>query len=1046
MYKKELFRKYTKTVNERQTWKELPLPVCLTFKHFKAPLFQWVLLVFMLSPALPFNLKSQTPADRQTLEQAQALYEAKAYDNSLRLLQTVITQSENEQDWNNLVKAHLLAGKNYNRKRDYQKRLDAATQAQRIVNGFLPPSDSLLPVVLREKGDSYIRLNQYDSSLYYLKQARQRFTEMENWDQASSCGVGIGSAFYRKKAYQEAEMALITSQKLMEDKLSPLPSLYGTVLNLLGAVYRGTGDYEKALQNSLNAVRFHEANPSSGQRLTFAYNNLGTAYFNRADYNKAEEVLLLAEINAQKGERPDYRSLSNIYNNLMLALTRKKQYERALAYGQQRQKLLTDEQVQLSAGSMANFYNNLALVFLEMDRQTKAKDYLMKAYKLDTGRSQTISNLGYYYLRSGQTDSALTFLKKAIAKPGDSRSRDLPKLYRYLGQATVTNGDHEQGLAHFNTAIGLLAEGFSDTSIYAVPSLASVKLKRELLLVLYNKGKQMEVTGAPLKNINETLLSATALTDSLYQDYLAEGSRLFLRSEAMPLYETTIRSLIAEYEATENQSLLSHLFEIFEKGKSSLLSDLMSVKNANLLGGVPAELIKRESTLQIDIAFYESELYKARQKEDSAKVSLYNGYRLEKSNDLDRLKEDFRANYPKYYQARHAQDKLNLNEVQEKLKDSGELLIEYFVGEKAVYAMAISAEEVVVKEMPEPITALRSETIRYLSTINDPTLLQTDSKLAFQRLSRQGQQLYQKLMTPLLTELTGNPEALYIVPDGFLNYLPFEALITDKRSDNLDFIGLPYLIRKYPMRYSYSASLPQTEPGKKLGKSRVLGMAPFSDANLPDSGDEITEIDKHFSASLLPGNTGTKAEFRNQANDFEVLHLATHGTIDTDNPGQSYLSFAADSTDGKLHVYELENMDLSARLAILSACETGTGNFVAGEGVMSLARGFTYAGVPSILMSLWKVDDRSGTDLISGFYQGLSAETNKALALQTAKLNYLDNADQLHAHPYFWSQFVLVGDPAPLRSVPVWPLWVTLVGLVLLGGLVLARKRVQKAG
>ncbi|GAB5527670.1 MAG: hypothetical protein Roseis2KO_55420 [Roseivirga sp.] len=999
----------------------------------------------MLSPALSLHLKSQSPTSTQTLEQAQALYDNKAYDNSLQLLQAVITQTENQQNWTGLVKAHLLAGKNHNRKREYPQRLEAATEALRIVKGFLSASDSLLPVVLREKGDSYIRLNQYDSSVHYLKQARERFTEMENWDQASSCGVGIGSAFYRKKAYPQAERALLESQKLMEQKLSPLPSLYGTVLNLLGAVYRGTGDYEKALQNSLNAVRFHENNPSSGQRLTFAYNNLGTAYFNRADYNKAEEVLLLAEINAQKGEKPDYRSLSNIYNNLMLALTRKKQYERALAYGQQRQKLLTDKQVQLSAGSMANFYNNLALVFLEMNRQAESKAYFHKAYLLDTGRPQTLANLGYYYLRSGQTDSARTFLKKAIAKPGDNRTRDLPKLYRYLGEATMAMGDQEQGLTHFNTAISLLAEDFPTSSAYAVPSLESVRQKRELLLVLSNKGKQMAIAGAPLKNINETLLSAVALADSLYQDHLAEGSRLFLRSEAIPLYEATIRSLLAEYEATENQALLPPLFEVFEKGKSSLLTDLMRVKNANLLGGVPAELIEQESTLQIDIAFYESELYRARQKVDSTKASLYNGYRLEKINELDRLKENFRANYPKYYLARHAQDKLNLNEVQEKLKDSGELLVEYFVGENAVYAMAISADDVVVKEISEPVISLRSETVRYLSTINDPTLLQTDSKLAFQRLSHQGQQLYQKLITPLFAELKENPEALYIVPDGFLNYLPFEALITGNSGNSPDFIGLPYLIKKYPVRYSYSASLPQAASGKKLGKSRVLGMAPFSDANLPNSGDEIAEINKHFSASLLPGNTGTKAEFRNQANGFEVLHLATHGTIDTDNPGQSYLSFAADSTDGKLHVYELENMDLSAKLAILSACETGTGNFVAGEGVMSLARGFTYAGVPSVLMSLWKVDDRSGTDLISGFYKGLSAEANKARALQTAKLNYLDNADQLHAHPYFWSQFVLVGDPAPLKSVPAWPLWVTLAGLILLGGLVLATKRAQKA-
>lgn len=1003
-----------------------------------------MLLAFILPVFSSFNTQAQSDQEVPTFEEAQQLYDVKEYDASLKLIQEMTEEPEVRNDWPLLVNLNLLAGKNYNRKKDYPQRLAAAQKALDITQKHLPAADSLLPIVLREKGDSFIRLSQFDSSVYYLERARERFLEMQNWNQASSCGVGIGSALYRKKDYYAADRALSEARDLMQEKLDPLPSLYGTVLNLLSAVYRGTGDYEKALQNSLNAVRFHEQNSSANQRLTFAYNNLGTAYFNRADYDKAEEILLLAEISANNGETPDYRSLSNIYNNLMLVLTRKQQYRRAIGYGAQRQLLISKNQITLSPANSVNFHNNLALIFLETEEPSITKRYLDKAYLLDTGRLQTISNLGYYYFRLEKMDSASMFIKKAIDKFGDSRSQDLSKLYRYLGSATTALGDRDQGLRYFNKSIQLLVPDFEATTAYEVPALTEIRSKRELLRTLVKKSEQLLLTGASSSDVNKTLLTAVALTDSLYQDYLAEGSRLFLKSQAMPLYEMTIKVLMAQYQSTSDMTLGSQLFDLFEKGKSNRLTDLLNVKNANLTAGVPTALVKEEGTLQIDLAFYESESYKARLKEDSLKTALYNGYRLEKINELDKLRENLQANYPKYYKARHGLDKLNLAEVQRKLRDSDEVLVEYFVGESSVFVMAITANEFVVREVPQHMKSLRSLVVQFISTVNNPTLLQSDQQLAFQRLNMRGQALYKELLEPVLKDLRETPKALYIVPDGFLNYLPFEALLTESSSNSPDFIGLPYLIKEYPVRYGYSASLPTAKARKNWSRPKVLGMAPFSEENLPDSGNEIEEIGNHFSASLLQGSTGTKAEFRNRANDYQVIHLATHGTIDDQNPAQSYLSFAPDSTESKLHVYELENMDLNAKLAILSACETGNGNFRAGEGVMSLARGFTYAGVPSILMSLWKVDDRSGTDLISGFYKGLSAEVNKAQALQAAKLNYLENADQLHAHPYFWSQFVLVGDPAPIKSIGIWQLWVTLVALVLLVSLGLARRRAQR--
>lgn len=1000
--------------------------------------------IILLTLAISTGLQGQSGAVLTKLEKAQSLYDSKRYDSSLVILDAHIREAQASQDWAGLASAQSLMAKNYSSKRDYKLRFSAADAALNTITRHLTGQDSLLADALKAKGDAFIRLRAYDSSISYLKKAEALYLTQDNWSKVVSCRVGMGSNLYRLKEFARADTTLSKTRTLIEEKLDPLPGIYGTVLNLLGAIYNNTGDYEKGLDNAIKSVRFRESQTSTGQRLIYAYNNLGIAYLNRADYDQAQEVLERAELTARTDVEANASPLVSICNNLMLIHLRKKNYPLALKYGSKRANLVAKHRVKVSEASEIIFYNNLALTQMQSGEFDAAKAHLDKYYTLAPNSRQTLSNLGYYHHQLKNEEEATRFLHLAIAAFKDQKNPEVAKLYRYLAEMASLTGDHQSTTGYYQKSISILVPGSKATAL-APPSLVGIRSKRELLKTLMSQSEYLSGLGRKNELI-QTLSTAVALVDSMYYEHKAEGSRVFLKSEALPLYELSIQTLASDYQQNGNSSTAATLFDLFEKGKSSQLSDLLQIKNANRLGGVPIALIERERALEIDIAFYESELYKARQKEDSTKSGLYNTYRLEKMNELDLLKENFRTDYPRYYQARHGLDKLSLEQVQQKLKDSGELLIEYFVGENSVYAIAVSANKVVVKEIPVHAKSLRSSTIQFLSTINDPSLLQTDAQLAFQKLNRQGQMLYRELVMPLLNAFEEAPKALYIVPDDFLNYLPFEALITQNSSDTPDFIGLPYLIRNYPVRYSYSASLPQAAPGKNLGKSRVLGMAPFSKANLPESGEEIEEINKHFSASLLLGSTGTKAEFQGKANDFDVLHLATHGTIDTENPGQSYLSFAADTTDGKLHVYELENMNLSAKLAILSACETGIGNFVAGEGVMSLARGFTYAGVPSILMSLWQVDDGSGTELISGFYEGLSGETNKAQALQTAKLNYLDNADQLHAHPYFWSQFVLVGDPAPLKSVPIWPLWVTLVGLALLGGLVLANKKTQKTG
>jgi CHAT domain-containing protein len=173
--------------------------------------------------------------------------------------------------------------------------------------------------------------------------------------------------------------------------------------------------------------------------------------------------------------------------------------------------------------------------------------------------------------------------------------------------------------------------------------------------------------------------------------------------------------------------------------------------------------------------------------------------------------------------------------------------------------------------------------------------------------------------------------------------------------------------------------------------------------------------------------------------------------VDNEDPMFSKLAFQQmvdEKDDGFLNTYEIYNMRYNARMAVLSSCNTGYGKLMKGEGVMSLARGFMYAGCPSIVMTLWEVSDVSGADLMQDFYKHLKKGKSKAEALQQAKLDFLKNSNNLRANPYFWSTYVIIGDASPLYSRDInWTFWIA--GMMLLSGILLVvliriRKRSSK--
>lgn len=210
--------------------------------------------------------------------------------------------------------------------------------------------------------------------------------------------------------------------------------------------------------------------------------------------------------------------------------------------------------------------------------------------------------------------------------------------------------------------------------------------------------------------------------------------------------------------------------------------------------------------------------------------------------------------------------------------------------------------------------------------------------------------------------------------------------------------------------------------------------------------NEVRGIADIFSGESFLREQASEQSFKSVAPDAGIIHLATHAIVNDESPMYSRLIFSNvpdPVEDGALNTYELYNMNLKANLAVLSACNTGTGKHIRGEGIMSLARGFMYAGCPNVLMSLWPVDDKSTSQVMTYFYQALSDGRRKDEALHNAKVTYIRQAVDVKKSPFYWAPFILIGDATPLpQKSPLMPiLSIILLLSVVFGVIFLSRRR-----
>ncbi|RME99310.1 MAG: CHAT domain-containing protein [Bacteroidetes bacterium] len=372
---------------------------------------------------------------------------------------------------------------------------------------------------------------------------------------------------------------------------------------------------------------------------------------------------------------------------------------------------------------------------------------------------------------------------------------------------------------------------------------------------------------------------------------------------------------------------------------------------------------------------------------------------------------------PRYYQLKYADDIPRLDELQDMLA-AGQLLVEYFVGKKRLYVFTLARDsELKLLELPLP-DRLEERVMAWRRSIEAYQKRQVDRAALLATYRQEGYKLYQELLAPVLAEQSAT--SLLLIPSGVLDLLPFEALLQKVTNAQADLRQYPYLLKQYPISYGYSASLQYILHQLPYAGRGFGGYIPTFDGRagwqaLSCSQQTLQDLPWPTSKVLYENHQANRQNFFDHAGQFSVLHLATHAQANAEQGDFSFIVFSdGEAAYDSLFAQSLYHLNLPNELVVLSACETALGTLYQSEGVISLARAFHYAGARSVLNTLWPVNEGANCRLMPSFYEALNRGTDKATALQSAKLTYLNKADERAAHPVYWAGYQLLGTPRPL--------------------------------
>ena len=614
------------------------------------------------------------------------------------------------------------------------------------------------------------------------------------------------------------------------------------------------------------------------------------------------------------------------------------------------------------------------------------------------------NNMGIPLKKMGQLAASEKVLREVLAEATEKGySRDIAAANDNLGDLYMLRKQYPMALKLYQRAIEHSAPGFQPQNIEDNPrkqSLREAADKKRLLNFLNNKGRAWKAyyTLEPQSRYLENALECYRLADELIglmrQEHSEQSSKLFWRNTTRPVYEQAIEACFLLEDAQT-------AFFFMEKSRAILLLEALLAGNARQV--IPDSIAKQELQLK-------RQLLAAREATEGGSGDA--AHLLATQEALESFLEELAIAYPAYHDIRYNLKVTNPEEVQRQLIDEHTQVLEFFLTDDFIYLLHFGASEVpqlLRMERGAAFSTRLQQVMSYLSGAGDvgPEAYQ---EMAFP--------LFEQLLAPVYNEYYKN---LLLIPDGELSFLPFDAL-PRKKGPATSFGQLDFLVQQHNIYYAYSATVLANLIQHEAATGALMQMAPgFKDgqrglAPLLNIDRGMARLDGY---QLYSGQEASKEHFLKQASQARLIHLTTHASTSTEE-GFPQIEFIGQS----LALPELYAMELSAQLVVLDACQTNLGRIEAGEGAMSLARGFAFAGANSLISSLWEVRDAYTALLFKSFYEQLLAGKSKAKALHLAKRAYLENAlTSAEKSPRHWAGFVYIGKDGPMELQQVSRLW-----------------------
>lgn len=763
-----------------------------------------------------------------------------------------------------------------------------------------------------------------------------------------------------------------------------------TALGQLGSLHSLQGSYLEALKYWRLAVDVSKTSVARKSNIkTYPHRHLGgigEVYYRLGDLEAAEQAYL--EALKLSAEAKDERNQSSMLKSLGDVYTERGKFSEALSTYQQ---ALAQGEKQADLTNQLGALNSLSVIHRQMGNQQQALANVQRALKILEGRTDPLwqgeswNNLGNYHLRFREMPEAVAAFQKTLAI---DQTKMPPRIVweanSGLAAAYAQLGQRDKAREHYELA---------------VDKMESTRA---------NLGGEVDKAG-------------------FFQDKIA-------------VYKNLI-ALLLNAPASEARSGKAVAFNYVERARARAFLDLLAEAKVDVTENTTPDLLKRQQELQQRISQLTAQLIKERSpevvKQNKPKIKELERSLGKADAELADWLRELRRRNPRYAALKYPEP-ITFSETQRML-DEKTVLLSYSLAESESFLFAVSRNDFQVKRLPAEKT-IDANVQKLLEAITDKN---NPAPAAYRR---HAAILSQQLLAPVSGMLAGK-EKLIIVADGALHRLPFQVLFQPGVPQRGDLRQWPFLVRQFAISYAPSASV-LAELQKERRETAPKGFIAFGDPRyepaqgaiaatlratsasgrlnfqpLAYSHTEIEGIAKLFAKDdrelfFREAATEENVKVPQRLSSYRMIHFSTHGYVNEARPRFSGLvlssspNSSAEKTnlpteDGLLAAYEIFNLKLRADLVVLSACETGLGKEVKGEGLMSLTRAFMYAGTPSVVVSLWNVNDQSAADLMIRFYRHLQAGKTKSEALRQAQLETIRD----NGFPFFWAPFVLVGKP-----------------------------------